>query len=220
MQVWALKSYTKSAPLYVQVLQRSSLGLISPFLDPERDVIVSVEQTRHRLLALSCLCPGASTLIGAALLPALVATSALFMLSDAASRQFTCVTRTYCLSDPVAPALLPMHDTFVRIGASMQHRLDTCALPTLHCLMPCRPDAVSACCAANLLRRAAISAGEKRHTAAGRRWLRSYLNGCAFKLFDAPLPAHLAGLPFTAACEWLYRTSGCVLIGAARTPGA
>ena len=64
-QVWALKSYTKSAPLYVQVLQRSSLGLISPFLDPERDVIVSVEQTRHRLLALSCLCPGASTLIGA-----------------------------------------------------------------------------------------------------------------------------------------------------------
>jgi len=65
--VWAIKSYTKSAPLYVQVLQRSSLGLISPFLDPERDVIVSVEQTRHRLLALSCLCPGASTLIGAAL---------------------------------------------------------------------------------------------------------------------------------------------------------
>ena len=68
-QVWALKSYTKSAPLYVQVLQRSSLGLISPFLDPERDVIVSVEQTRHRLLALSCLCPGASTLIGAGPLP-------------------------------------------------------------------------------------------------------------------------------------------------------
>ena len=70
-QVWALKSYTKSAPLYVQVLQRSSLGLISPFLDPDRDVIVSVEQTRHRLLALSCLCPGASTLIGAGRSPAL-----------------------------------------------------------------------------------------------------------------------------------------------------
>ena len=73
---------------------------------------------------------------------------------------------------------------------------------------------MSAWRAANLLRRAAITAGEKRHTAAGRRWLRSYLNGCAFKLFDAPLPAHLAGLPFTTACEWLYRTSGCVLIGA------
>ena len=34
-----------------------------PFLDPARDVLVSVEQTRHRLLALSALCPGASTLL-------------------------------------------------------------------------------------------------------------------------------------------------------------
>lgn len=63
-QVWAVKSYTKSVPLYIQVLQRNSLQLIAPFLDPEHDVIVSMEQTRHRLLALSCLCPGASTLIG------------------------------------------------------------------------------------------------------------------------------------------------------------
>lgn len=64
MQVWAVKSYTKSVPVYVQVLQRASLRMIAPFLDPERDVLVSVEQMRHRLLALSCLCPGASTLIG------------------------------------------------------------------------------------------------------------------------------------------------------------
>ena len=63
-QVWAVKSYTKSVPIYVQVLQRASLRMIAPFLDPERDVLVSVEQMRHRLLALSCLCPGASTLIG------------------------------------------------------------------------------------------------------------------------------------------------------------
>ena len=65
VQVWAVKSYTKSVPVYVQVLQRASLRMIAPFLDPERDVLVSVEQMRHRLLALSCLCPGASTLIGA-----------------------------------------------------------------------------------------------------------------------------------------------------------
>ena len=65
VQVWAVKSYTKSAPLYVQCLRASSQALIKPFLDPMRDVIVSVEQTRHRLLALSCLCPGASTLLGA-----------------------------------------------------------------------------------------------------------------------------------------------------------
>ena len=62
--MWAVKSYTKSVPVYVQVLQRASLRMIAPFLDPERDVLVSVEQMRHRLLALSCLCPGASTLIG------------------------------------------------------------------------------------------------------------------------------------------------------------
>lgn len=62
--MWALKSYTKSVPLYVQCLRSSSLQMIAPFLDPIRDVIVSVEQTRHRLLALSCMCPGASTLLG------------------------------------------------------------------------------------------------------------------------------------------------------------
>ena len=105
-----MKSYTKSVPIYVQVLQRASLRMIAPFLDPERDVLVSVEQMRHRLLALSCLCPGASTLIGA---------------------------------------------------------------------MPA-----------------------------------SSINACAFKVFDAVLPRHLAGVPFCDAVEWLYRTSGFVLIGA------
>eukprot|EP00884_Botryococcus_braunii_P010005 jgi/Botrbrau1/19005/Bobra.0100s0039.1 len=62
-QVWALKGYTKRVPLYVQVLLTSSRVMVQPFLDPDQDVVVSVEQTRHRLLALSCLCPGASTLI-------------------------------------------------------------------------------------------------------------------------------------------------------------
>lgn len=63
-QVWAIKSYTKDVPLVVQVLQRAAMERIAPFLDAERDQIVSLEQTRHRLLALSCLCPGASTLLG------------------------------------------------------------------------------------------------------------------------------------------------------------
>ncbi|EIE18822.1 hypothetical protein COCSUDRAFT_59753 [Coccomyxa subellipsoidea C-169] len=129
-QVWAVKSYTKSVPVYVQVLQRDSLRMLAPFLDPERDVLVSVEQMRHRLLALSCLCPGASTLI------------------------------------------------------------------------------------ANLLRRASVLPPEAQpQTAAGRRWLRAYLNGCAFKVFDTVLPEHLAGLPFCELVEWLYRTANFVLIG-------
>lgn len=46
-----------------QVLQQSSVATIAPFLDPGRDVITSLEQTRHRLIALNCLAPGASTLI-------------------------------------------------------------------------------------------------------------------------------------------------------------
>ncbi|GIM15032.1 hypothetical protein Vretimale_17907, partial [Volvox reticuliferus] len=63
-RVWAIKSYTKCVPLTVQVLRASSLAKVSPFLDPHQDVIMSVQQMRHRLLALSALCPGASTLLG------------------------------------------------------------------------------------------------------------------------------------------------------------
>eukprot|EP00879_Flechtneria_rotunda_P024898 GHRR01026423.1.p1 GENE.GHRR01026423.1~~GHRR01026423.1.p1 ORF type:complete len:328 (+),score=79.79 GHRR01026423.1:96-1079(+) len=62
-RVWAIKSAVKRVPLYVQVLRRSSVDMISPFLDPKQDVICSVEGTRLRLLALSCFVPGASTLI-------------------------------------------------------------------------------------------------------------------------------------------------------------
>ncbi|KAL4423371.1 hypothetical protein ABPG77_004302 [Micractinium sp. CCAP 211/92] len=63
-QVWAMKSYTKTVPLYVQTVREATVAQISPFLDPGQDVIVSMEQTRMRLLALSAVCPGASTLIG------------------------------------------------------------------------------------------------------------------------------------------------------------
>ncbi|CAD7696797.1 unnamed protein product [Ostreobium quekettii] len=63
-QVWALKSYTKSVPIYAQVRHTSSVPLISRFLDPQRDVIISIEQIRYRLAVLSCLCPGASVLLG------------------------------------------------------------------------------------------------------------------------------------------------------------
>jgi len=63
-QVWACKSYTKTVPLFVQTLQQSTVRQVAPFLDPEQDVIVSAEQTRFRMLALSASCPGASTLLG------------------------------------------------------------------------------------------------------------------------------------------------------------
>ena len=59
--------------------------------------------------------------------------------------------------------------------------------------------------------------GNQPRTAAGRRWLRAYINGCGFKVFDATLPLHLADVPFCNVVEWLYRTSGFVLIGARHT---
>jgi hypothetical protein len=52
------------APTTPQVLRVRSLPLIAPFLDPAQDVLLSLEHTRLRLLALSCMVPGASTLLG------------------------------------------------------------------------------------------------------------------------------------------------------------
>jgi voltage-gated potassium channel Kch len=63
-QVWAAKSYTKTVPLFVQTMKQSTVDQIRPFIDPEQDIAVSMEETRFRLLALSASCPGASTLIG------------------------------------------------------------------------------------------------------------------------------------------------------------
>jgi hypothetical protein len=51
-------------PTPPQVLRVRSLPHIAPFLDPAQDVLLSLEHTRLRLLALSCLVPGASTLLG------------------------------------------------------------------------------------------------------------------------------------------------------------
>ncbi|KAF8071241.1 Kcnt2 [Scenedesmus sp. PABB004] len=62
-RVWAIKAAVKRVPLYVQVLRAASVSVIAPFLDPNQDVISSVEGTRLRLLALNSLCPGASTLL-------------------------------------------------------------------------------------------------------------------------------------------------------------
>jgi Calcium-activated BK potassium channel alpha subunit len=47
----------------LQVLRNASVPAIAPFLDPQQDVIASIEAVRLRLLALSCLAPGASTLL-------------------------------------------------------------------------------------------------------------------------------------------------------------
>ena len=68
--------------------------------------------------------------------------------------------------------------------------------------------------AANLLRTANVSPTDsRRRVAAGRRWLRSYINGCGYKVWRAPLHATLQGKTFSEAAEWSYRSAGFVLIG-------
>ena len=68
--------------------------------------------------------------------------------------------------------------------------------------------------AANLLRTVLVSpSASQRRTSAGRRWLRSYVNGCAFKVWRTALNPAMAGRPFVEGAEWLHRASGLVLIG-------
>ncbi|RMZ57560.1 hypothetical protein APUTEX25_001760, partial [Auxenochlorella protothecoides] len=129
-QVWACKGYTSNVPLYVQTLRQSTVTQIRPFLDPSQDIVVSLEQTRYRLLALSAVCPGATTLLG------------------------------------------------------------------------------------NLLRSSDVQPlSVLENKPAPRRWLRSYIDGCADQFCEALLPEHLAGRAFRDVASWLFTTSGLVLIG-------
>jgi len=71
--------------------------------------------------------------------------------------------------------------------------------------------------AANLLRTASVSPTDsRRRVAAGRRWLRAYINGCGNKVWRASLHASLKGKTFVEAAEWAYRSAGFVLIGQCR----
>lgn len=169
-QVWAVKSYTRSPRLYVQVLQRRSLQAVRPFLDPSRDVLVSVEQTRHRLLALSALCPGASTLLANLLRRAAV---------------------------PPPPPLPGQLQQKKGGGGGGGHgssggksSVDAAASP------------------------------QQRRTAGGRRWLRSYMNGCGNKIHVVRLATpSLAGVPFADAAAAMHAATGVLMIGVMRGGG-
>jgi hypothetical protein len=63
-QVWSLKAYTEHVPLFVQTITKEAMEQIRPFLDPQRDTIVSSEQLRYFLMGIAALCPGAATLVG------------------------------------------------------------------------------------------------------------------------------------------------------------
>jgi len=63
LKVWSLKKLSRAVPLFVQVLTDRALRRVRPFLDLSQDTIVCVNNTRAGLIAISCLCPGASTLL-------------------------------------------------------------------------------------------------------------------------------------------------------------
>lgn len=167
-QVWAVKSYTRSPRLYVQVLQRRSLQAVRPFLDPRRDVLVSVEQTRHRLLALSALCPGAGTLLANLLRRAAV---------------------------PPPPPLPGQHQGRAAGGGGGG---SSSSSPS--------PSSLDA------------SASQQRpRTAGGRRWLRSYMNGCGNKIHVVRLTSpSLANVPFADAAAAMHAATGVLMIGVMR----
>ena len=116
-----------------QVLRSSSIARVMPFLDGHNDVIISLESIRHRLLVLSCLCPGASVLLG------------------------------------------------------------------------------------NLLRISHVSDFKSQlSTLAGREWLRSYVNGCAYHIYEAiPGPSFVEQF-FIEVVEFLSRSFQIVALGRIR----
>ena len=66
----------------------------------------------------------------------------------------------------------------------------------------------------NLIRSSSVKPREARgEKMAGRKWLRQYVDGCEAILCRAPVQRHLVGEVFLNVAEWLYRTSGCAIIG-------
>ena len=139
-----------------------------PFLDPTRDVLVSVEQTRHRLLALSALCPGASTLLANLLRRAAV--------------------------PPPPPLPGQPRQQGSQDGQRQQSRRGGGSSSSSSPLAPAAP-----------------------RTAGGRRWLRSYMNGCGNKIHVVRLASpSLAGVPFADAAAAMHAATGVLMIGVMR----
>ena len=139
-----------------------------PFLDPTRDVLVSVEQTRHRLLALSALCPGASTLLANLLRRAAV--------------------------PPPPPLPGQPRQQGGQDGQRQQSRSGGGSSSSSSPLAPAAP-----------------------RTAGGRRWLRSYMNGCGNKIHVVRLASpSLAGVPFADAAAAMHAATGVLMIGVMR----
>jgi hypothetical protein len=226
-RVWAIKSAVKRLPLYVQVLRRSSVDVISPFLDPFLDVIMSVEGTRLRLLALSTLVPGASTLIanllrssgpnaGFAGGPSTRSSSS--SSSSSAGRPFPWSSSSGSNgTSSSGSSLAGSSDSFDEHvpGFGWQQKLQA-AVRSLDDVMISHPFSSPPGSSGSNSRPGDKAGGRGAAGAdmlAGRKWLREYAHGAHCELFMVPAGPPLAGLGFTDAAQAVYEASGALVVG-------
>ena len=67
--------------------------------------------------------------------------------------------------------------------------------------------------------RAPAPACAHARTTPDRSWLREYVTGCSYNIFEASVGPDFEAVPFVEAAEWLYRVCGIVLIGARLSVG-
>lgn len=211
----------QSYPLLPQVLRRSSVDVISPFLDPYLDVIMSVEGTRMRLLALSSFVPGASTLI------------ANLLRSSGPNAGFAGGLRSGSNSSSTTGSHFPWASTSGSASSSPGSSLDSqdegplgFGWQKLQAAVRSLDDVIIShdfghTTASTSSRRGAQNvAGRRRggsndgvEMLAGRRWLREYADGAHCELFIVPAGAPLAGLRFTDTVQAVYEATGALVVG-------
>lgn len=192
-----------------QVLRRSSVGVIAPFLDPHQDVISSIEGTRMRLLALDAFVPGASTLLANLLRSSgpnagfaggprhsssnnnRRSSSNSRSASPLASRDDAAAGSRPPASAGAAAAAATAHPVWGGVEALAQS-LQSLSLSS---------------------RDGSAASADGAATMAGRRWLREYADGAHCELFFCPAGPPLAGLRFSNAAEQVYAATGALLVG-------
>lgn len=203
----------------VQVLRRSSVDVISPFLDPYLDVIMSVEGTRMRLLALSSLVPGASTLI-ANLLRSSGPNAGFAGGPKHSSSGSNASRRLAWASSNGSSSGSPTgsedsQDEVLPPGFGWQKKLQA-AVRSLDDVMISHPYASRDSSSNSSRRSAAVGAAGSAAGVvmlAGRRWLREYAGGAHCELFMVPAGPPLAGLRFTDAAQAVYEASWVMVVG-------
>jgi hypothetical protein len=187
--------------LLSQVLRRSSVGVIAPFLDPHQDVISSIEGTRMRLLALDAFVPGASTLL------------ANLLRSSGPTAGFAGGPR-HSSSSLKSSLKRNNNNHNSRSSSPLASRDDGGGVAAVQrSLWGVELLAQSLQSLSLSSRDGGASSADGAATMAGRRWLREYADGAHCELFFCRAGPPLAGLRFSNAAEQVYAATGAMLVG-------